>query len=178
MDLKNSQYPKLIDGKILFALIILALGLDIFSTGFFVAKANQWGIPLETIIRWEENPLLSFYWRWLGNASFGLLLHFGVLTIGYTGLVSLAKYSSNPGKIRVWDKSFPFFIYHGSLFFIILGVIIAHLIVSFNNMLILGFGVFVLSGIGPQVLRVFALLAVFPILLRYWRKGPLIKIEF
>ncbi len=175
LDFENSW---IINGKLLLALIVLTLGMDILSTGIFLSQIKNFGIPFETVIQFENNPLLSYYWRATKNLGAGLLFHFIILMVGYTGILSLSKISTNPKKIRIGEKSIPFHINHGAIFFIALGIIVGHFIVFINNFLVYQYYCSILSGVGPLILRILAGAGIIPLVISQWKDQELVKIEF
>ncbi len=170
--------PWIVDGKLLLGLIIFALGADILSTGIFLNQIKNVGIPFETIIQLEKNPLISYYWRTTKNLGLGLLLHFGILTVGYTGILSLSKISKKSTKIKISERFIPFHINHGAILFIASGIILGHLIVFMNNLLVYKYYSSILSGIGPLVLRVLSAGGLIPLVISQWKDQELVKIRF
>lgn len=178
MSILSWEKPWIIDGKLLLVLIILALGIDLLSTKFFLSQIENSGIPLENVLRMENNPLLSYYCQSAKNLGIGLFLHFIILTIGYTGLLSLSKISADPEKTETGEKSISFYINQGTIFFIALGIILAHLIVFLNNFLVYYYSSSILLGIGPLVLRILAIGGIIPLIVSLWKGKHLIKIDF
>lgn len=172
------EAPWSINGKLLLSLIVLALGLDILSTGIFLSQIQNFGIPFESVIQFENNPLLLYYWRTTENLGLGLLLHFIILTVGYTGILSLSKISTDSKKIQIGEKFAPFHINHGAILFIAFGVIIGHFIVSVNNFVFYKYYSSILSGVGPLVLRVLAAGGLLPLVISQWKGQELVKIDF